>query len=237
VIEASAFKGTSSLKEGQLMNKVPMCCRDFREDSVDERLNFAKGFLEEFVRDVAPPKGMDKCKVWTESVRRQFVRMCPEDCELAQRGSSKEYLVDSSWMETGHGKRVLLACECEWASDRYSEHTLWGLVEEDFEKLLAIKAPFKVLIFSAAADSPRKSPDLKVDFSIEYARECLKRSLENYWHHLAGETYIFIDFPATGIKDGNGEYRAFAWIAKEPGMATVDFEDLGNGELRRSQGL
>jgi len=219
------------------MNKVSMSCREFREGNTDERQMFAKEFLQEFVRDVAPPKGRDTCTEWTKRIQEQFVRMCPEDCELAQRGSSKEYLVDSSWMETEHGKRVLLACECEWASDRYGDHTLWGLVEEDFEKLLGIKAPFKVLIFSSTSDSRRKGSDPKLDFSVEYARQRIKESLENYWHHLAGETYIFIDFPATGIKDGNGEYRAFAWIANETGKAMVDFEDLGHGELNRIQSL
>jgi hypothetical protein len=226
----------SPFEGGPLMNKITMCCRDFRQDSTNERRSFAKEFVQEFVRE-APPKGENKCAPWTEWVRKRFDDIRPEDCESAPSESSKEYLVDFSWMETGDGKRVLLACESEWASDRYGQHTLWGLVEEDFEKLLGVKAPFKVLIFSSTHQSRRTGSDPKLDFSIEYAREQLKRSLENYWHHLAGETYIFIDFPATGNTNGNGEYRAFAWIANETGKTIVVFEDLGHGELNRVQSL
>jgi hypothetical protein len=215
------------------MIDVPISCREFRSEDRNTRREFAEKFIADFVRDVAPPKGMDTCTEWTERIRKQFITMCPGDCELAQRGSSKEYLVDSSWMETGDGKRVLLACECEWASDRYGEHTLWGLVEEDFEKLLAFKAPFKVLIFSTTRASLREGSGPEVDFSAQHARDRLKASLENYWHHLAGETYIFIDFPATGIKNGDGVYDAYIWIASKDREPNVEFVPLANGKLNR----
>jgi hypothetical protein len=216
------------------MNKIPTSCRDFKVDDTNVRRDFAITFVQEFVRDVAPPKGMDTCTEWTKRVAKRFSNLCPADCEAAPSASSSEYLVDFTWMEKRDGKRVLIACESEWGSDRFGMHTLWGLVEEDFEKLLSIKAPFKVLIFSS--DRMQTDADSDVDFSFEHARIRLRKSLENYWHHLFGETYIFIDFPATHVQNGNGEYEAFCWIAKDVGKSMVEFEHLTHGELNRPDG-
>jgi hypothetical protein len=218
------------------MKSIPMECKDFTPNNRTQRLDTTKQFVEEFVQLLAPPKDVDEsCEAWTKAVRERFDLMCPDDSEFVPRKSAgtKEYLVDFAWLEMGQGGRVLLACESEWASDSYGRHTFWGYVEEDFEKLLAVKAPFKVLIFSSTAKHLRTDPDPKIDFTIEYAKKRLESSLANYSHNLAGENYIFIDFPATGEPGGNGRFEAFAWIANRCGKAEVKWEPLGNGELNR----
>jgi hypothetical protein len=215
--------------------EIPEECRVFGETSFDERKQVANRFIEKFVEKVATPKGIldDSDEAWTQSVRRRFIKTCPEDCyalpgdPLTRRG---EYLADYTWAEVDGGKRVLLASESEWGRGRYGS-THWPPVEHDFEKLLAIKAPFKVLIFSSCCKSEDLNPG--TDFSLDYAKEKLKASLENYWHHLPGEVYIFIDLPQTGISDGDGEYQSFIWLAKKFGKNEVRLERGPDGDLIR----
>lgn len=218
------------------MERIPMEYRDFPPTRLEERADLAKKFVEEFVLSVAPSKNVDDFNAdWTTAVRKRFDDIRPKDLELIPRklDKLKEYLVDFAWLEQSEGHRMIFACECEWASADYGRHTWWGLVEEDFEKLLAVKAPFKVLIFSSTLEDKRTSPDPQVDFTLATAKERLATSLTNYEHHLAGETYIFIDFPATGKKGGNGSYEAFIWVAEQCGKANVQFENLLPGVLNR----
>jgi hypothetical protein len=198
-------------------------CREFGDagdEILSEKLKVAKKFIEKFVERVATPMGRpdDSDEAWTQSIRKRFIEICPEDCfalpgdALTRKG---EYLVDYTWTEKDNGKRVLMACESEWGSGRYGK-IYWPLVEHDFEKLLAIKAPFKVLIFSSICE-PQGSMQ-ENDFSFDYAKDKIKESLTNYGHHLPGEVYIFIDFPQTR-KPGPGKYQSFIWIAEEYGKA------------------
>lgn len=215
--------------------KIRESCRQFGGGSSDERMRVAKNFIKEFVKNATPPMSLDESdEAWTRSVRGRFIEICPADCYALpndSRTAKGEYLVDYTWAEVANGRRVLLACESEWGSG-WNGRTHWFPVEHDFEKLLAIKAPFKVLIFSSCCKphSPQRSPE--IDFSYEYAKqERLKASLENYWHHIPGEVYIFIDFPATGVKDGPGKYQSFIWLVQEHGKANVKFVDGPKGDL------
>jgi hypothetical protein len=88
---------------------------------------------------------------WTQSIRRRFIEICPEGCYALPDypwTAKGEFLVDVTWAEEHNGQRILLACESEWGTSWYGK-VRWSRVEEDFEKLLPIKAPFKVLIFSS----------------------------------------------------------------------------------------
>jgi hypothetical protein len=213
--------------------KIPEECRGFGESGFGERRRVARSFVTQFVRKLAPPKSVDESdEAWTRAVRRRFIEICPLDCyaqpsdPLTRKG---EYLADYTWAEEAGGGRVLLACESEWGTGRYGR-THWPPVEHDFEKLLAIKAPFKVLIFSSCREPTESRPE--TDFSHEYAREKLKASLEGYQHHLQGEVYIFIDLPQTR-RPGDGKFQSFIWLAEGSGKANVEFMDTGAGRLRR----
>jgi hypothetical protein len=213
---------------------IPEECREFGEKNIGTRREIAKEFVEKFVEKVAPPKSMDDSdEAWTQSVRRRFIEICPKDCyplpgdPLTRKG---EYLVDYTWAEEENGKRVLLASESEWGSDRFGKIN-WSSVEHDFEKLLAIKAPFKVLIFSSISKPYGLMQE--TNFSTEFAKIRLKVSLEDYGHHFPGEVYIFIDFPQTRVENGNGIYRSFIWIAEKLGKVEVKFEASEEHGLKR----
>ncbi|MGA2085305.1 MAG: hypothetical protein ABSG60_07300 [Terracidiphilus sp.] len=218
-------------------SKIPKECRGFGETCFDERLRVAKSFIEKFVERIAPPKGQldNSNEAWTQSVRGRFIDICPSDCEPRpkNRCSSKgEFLLDYIWEEKDNGKRILLASESEWGEDRYG-NVHWDMVEDDFEKLLVLKAPFKVLIFSSNFKMNDPEGSEKGDFSIGFAKDKLKVSLNNYEHHLPGEVYIFIDFPQTKEEDSPGIYRSFLWLSKNYGKAEVGFEEAGNNLLFR----
>jgi len=216
--------------------EIPENCRelgDAGEEILREKLKVAKMFIERFVERVAPPKSVDDSdEAWTQSVRRRFIEICPEGCyalpgdPLTRKG---EFLADYTWAEEENGKRVLLASESEWGSGRFGR-IHWTPVEHDFEKLLAIKAPFKVLIFSSICEPSGTMEE--TDFSFEYAKERIKASLQNYGHRLPGEVYIFIDFPQTR-EPGPGKYQSFIWLARQFGKAEVEFENTGGKNLSR----
>ena len=219
---------------GDCRFEIPEECRQFGEASFDERRRVAMSFIGMFVARAAPPTSVDDSdEAWTQSVRRRFIETCPEGCyalpsdPLTRKG---EFLVDYTWAEEENGKRVLLASESEWGSGRFGR-IHWTPVEHDFEKLLAIKAPFKVLIFSSIC-GPSGSMQV-ADFSFDYAKEKLKVSLENYGHHIPGEVYIFIDFPQTRKPDGDGKYQSFIWLAKKFGRNEVKPEKGPDGDLIR----
>jgi len=127
------------------------------------------------------------------------------------------------WANREVGNRLLLVCESEWGTkDRFGEEVCWQEVEVDFEKLLSVKAPFKLLIFTSNFQLDEAQSREDGDFSIEYARKRLSASLECYGHHLAGEVYVFLDFPRKCHEEG--VYRLFIWQSQL--TAPVAFVDL-----------
>jgi hypothetical protein len=220
--------------------KIPENCRglgDARETIYDEKLKVAKKFIEKFVERVATPKNVDESDgAWTQSVRRRFFEICPEDCYPlpdAPWNAKGEFLADITWAEIGKDKRLLLACEIEWGTGWHA-NTNWFQVAEHFEKLLPVKASFKVFILSSDEPLDKAKRIVERDFLIEFAREKLAASLERYGHHLAGEVYIFIDFPRTHKPRTSGIYRSFIWLAKEFGKQEVKLMKGPGGDLIRS---
>ncbi len=216
---------------------IPLECRGFDEENLGKRLEVARGFVAAFAPGAAPPMSVDeKNKEWTKSVRRCLRAICTNECYMCPPDpdrSKGEFLVDFSWAETEFPRRILLVGESEWGADKFGKKR-WDRVEEDFEKLLAVKAPIKVLIFSSNLNIGDSESARDRDFSIGFAKQKMKTSLEGYGHHLAGEVYIFIDFPEGGGKNGPGDYRSFIWLVKKFGNAgDVSFEDGPNGTLSR----
>lgn len=121
--------------------------------------------------------------------------MCPADCDAIPENPCSpkgEFIVDFEWEEKTHPHRILLAAESEWGTDRFGYNTQWRPVEGDFEKLLAVKAPFKLLIFSSDYTTIGTDGCLDGNFPVEFAQHRLKASLGGYGHHLAGETYDYL---------------------------------------------
>ena len=204
--------------------KIPEECREFGEKSFDRRREVAKEFVGKFVERVATPKTLDESdEAWSQSIRRRFFEMCPADCYPlpdAPWNAKGEFIADVTWAEIDKEKRILLACEIEWGTVWHGK-TNWSHVAEHFDKLMPIKSPLKVFIFSS--DDPPEGEEAIAEgvFSVESAKERLEVSLKNYGHHLAGEVYIFIDFPRTHEPESPGIYRSFIWMAKEFGKQEV----------------
>lgn len=217
--------------------KIHGSCRSLPAKNFEKRRATANSFVLAFVKRIAPHKRDDNSnQQWTRVLRSKFIDLCPNDCSAYPPNAATrkgEFLVDYTWEEKAGGKRLLLAAESEWASVGWGR-TSWSLVDQDLEKLLAVKAPFKVLIFSSKNKHKHRLLEGK-DFSFEYVRKKLKDSLEPYAHHLAGEVYIFIDFPETREPEGDGIYRSFTWVVEQTGRNTVMFSDGPNGKLHRYQ--
>jgi hypothetical protein len=214
---------------------IPQECRSFDQENLVKRREVAKGFVTAFVEKAAPPLILDDPNgQWTNSIRTRLRDICPADCDYLPENpcSSKgEFLVDSTWEEKKRGHRILLAVESEWGTDRYGENPQWRPVEADFEKLLVIKAPFKLLIFSSNCKLGELEGIPDGDFPIEFAKKRIETSLEGYGHHLAGEVYIFVDFPRNS-NTRHGTSRSFVWQAKKCGEDNdVAIEHLLKGGL------
>lgn len=87
-----------------------------------------------------------------------------------------QWLVDLIWWNDRAGQRgVELAVESEW-----NIHA--GDVVDDFEKLLAVKSPLKLMIYRVS-NKTRQS-----------VWDALQRAMREYRHHVKDENYIFCEF-------------------------------------------
>jgi len=98
----------------------------------------------------------------------------------------REFLLDFVWWDSREGQGAALAAECEWRfPPRVSPNDYKLLVAEDFDKLLVFKSPVKLMIFG----SEPEHKDMQ-DSILDELRGYLRR----YKDHIAGETYLFLDF-------------------------------------------
>ena len=89
----------------------------------------------------------DPWQVWTKAV---FLALCRTGREFGfhvganpgfvseHERNSDEWLCDVTWLAQYH--RLMLAAECEWIDS-------WRLVEEDFRKLLFVRADVRLMVF------------------------------------------------------------------------------------------
>lgn len=131
------------------------------------------------------PKGAsdpDSNPQWTISVRN-VMHECGREMgfKVESRRTDKnpdchEWLFDVVWLRNPPDIGMELAAESEWGNP--------GCVQDDFQKLLSVKAPVKVLLFAYKKGSK--------DSSMVW--DGIKKYMNDYPHHLAGETYIFMEF-------------------------------------------
>lgn len=109
-----------------------------------------------------------------EGKKRGF-RVFPDNDKRFATAKS-QWLFDLIWWNNGtRGKGVELAVECEWNSDA-------GAVVHDFEKLLTVKSPLKLMIYRARPKTRRQ------------VREDIRKYLETYGQHVTGERYLICEF-------------------------------------------
>lgn len=121
-----------------------------------------------------------------------------------------EWLLDLSWWEPGRG--TVLACECEWGNA--------GEIVHDFEKLLAIKAPLKLMIFcSRRAGAEREDVLLRTD--IDAILQAVGTALLDFNQHVAGETYVLLEHV-----ESNSTFRAYEFRAPKDGKLEISIHKL-----------
>ena len=123
---------------------------------------------------------------WTVAVADVLHKLgAKENCTVYshatdQNRNCKEWLCDVVWYRRHPNLGMILAAESEWGNA--------GSVLDDFERLLAVKAPFKVLLF---AFKPQSNQSNKAWTGI-------REYLGKYPYLLAGETFAFIEYQLTG---------------------------------------
>jgi hypothetical protein len=125
---------------------------------------------------------------WTISVRDVLHKIGREKgFRVESRRTEKkpdchEWLYDVVWLPQPPHTAIELAAESEWGNP--------GSVQDDFQKLLCMKAPVKVLLFAYKKGSKDSSA----------IWDGLRDYMNDYPHHLAGETYIFMEFHADSCR-------------------------------------
>jgi len=105
-------------------------------------------------------------------------------CTNRQRGT-KEFLLDLVWWKDAPDEqRAVLAVESEWGNPRdQGIGSRADQVTEDFKKLLAFKAPMKLMLFSADNQEMRDAIHAEI-----------QRYLRRFAQHVKGEEYLFMEF-------------------------------------------
>lgn len=125
---------------------------------------------------------------WTQGVKQALAEMGrTRGFKLFPDSENKrsEFMLDEVWWKDDEsGAGAVLGIESEWGNprDRNCESRA-GCVADDFEKLLQFKAPMKLLVFTADNAQMRNA-----------IHAILERYLQRFRQHVAGETYVFVEF-------------------------------------------
>jgi hypothetical protein len=125
---------------------------------------------------------------WTISVRDVLHKLGSEAGFKVESRRTKnnpdchEWLYDVVWLCQPPHTAMALVAESEWGNS--------GSVQDDFQKLLCIKAPVKVLLFAYKKES--KNSKAVWDDLSDY--------MNDYPYHLTGEAYIFMEFHADSCR-------------------------------------
>jgi len=125
----------------------------------------------------------DTDSAWTRAVKARLAELGKNKLKLLVSPDplifQGEYLLDFIWQKPAPCADLLLACESEWGD--------CGSVCEDFEKLMHVKAPLKLMIFCAG--------DHEKDFS-KIRKGIESKYMAEFTQHLEGEKYILLEFTA-----------------------------------------
>jgi hypothetical protein len=161
---------------------------------------FAKEFFRSLQDTLAVVEDSNKSlKPWTAGVKEALRRMGKKRnlCVYPspERWYESEYLLDLIWLDERKSSPrrgvVELAAEIEWG--RVDD------VRYDFEKLILVKAPLKLMVCD-----PWSGND------AEELLPTLSRSLEFYADHRRGETYLVADLEWNGAKRQLA-LRSYVW--------------------------
>src|SRR5438067_1607209 len=143
-------------------------------------------FLDEVANSIPAEAKTDEPKEWTRAVKQVLCRMAsevyePYACTEWKGKKLHEFLLDAIWYEKSPGMGILLAVESEWGVDSRSGPRESQIID-DFEKLMVIKAPVKLMIYES---KDKEQNDLIMKRIAEY--------LSRYSQHVEGETYCLLN--------------------------------------------
>jgi hypothetical protein len=128
-----------------------------------------------------------------------------------------EFMLDAVWWRRttpNSIEQIALAVESEFAGWARNRGDVAVEVAKDFEKLLVIKSPLKLMIFCSWYS--------KTDTNLEPMRAAvwskLKKYIAQYSHHIEGEKYLFFDTAVLGQRR--------AWIFTVPRSGSIALEDI-----------
>ena len=137
---------------------------------------------------------------WTKAVKARLyaignARGLKTYCHGSKHGG--EWLLDVVWMVPNE-HHIVLAAESEWG--------ILPHVEDDFDKLMSIKAPCKLLLFNT---NNHNDADIIINK--------LQSNMLAYPYHIAGEEYMLLEVTASGafryyfkvLKDGRQDDATF----------------------------
>ncbi len=120
----------------------------------------------------------------------------------------REWLLGLAWWEPGRG--TVLAAECQWGDAADILH--------DFERLMAVKSPLKLLIFaSRRAGAEREDVLMRTD--IDAVLQVLGTALADFSQHVEGETYVLLEHV-----ESNSTFHAYEFRVPKDGKLNVSFE-------------
>jgi hypothetical protein len=187
---------------------VPKSCRTLPGENLEERLLAAKELIQLLRNPASKAPPGDSRGEWTRWIKESLYSLFDREeygISPAIADSAKgEYLtIDVTVEEKNCQWRIVLAVESELDDSR---HRMKEILK-DFDKLLAVKGAFKLMIFSSQ----------KRSLTNEVVRCRLQKSLDGYGHHLCGETYIFIDYNENNDEGVNGSFICHTWQPESNG--------------------
>jgi hypothetical protein len=141
---------------------------------------------------------------WTRAVTERLFEMGKaRNLLVFCHGSpGREWLLDVVWMVEKE-RKIVFAVESEWGGPKP--------VEDDFDKLMSIKAQRKLLLFST---KNHKGADAIIGK--------LEANMRAYPYHLAGEEYMLLEVTAPGA------FRYYFKVPSDGRQDDVTFEEVGN---------
>jgi hypothetical protein len=133
----------------------------------------------------------EKDKAWTQAVREALDSIASSlnydpVCSRKEPACS-EVMLDQVWFPLEGDQHFVFAMECEWGNERDRKGKKYDSVAKDvrydFRKLLHVKAPLKMLVYTADDDIMRMAIHGKI-----------KDAMIHYPFHVEGESYVFVEF-------------------------------------------
>jgi hypothetical protein len=187
---------------------VPESCRCLPAVNLEGRLWTANELIKLLRNPASKAPPGDSREEWTRWIKENLYSLIDRGAygispDIADSAKGEYLTLDITVEEKNCQWRVVLAVESELDDSRHRVKEIL----KDFEKLLAVKSAFKLMIFSSQ----------KRGLTNEEVRRGLQNSLDGYSHHICGETYIFIDYNENNDEGVNGSFIAHVWQPESNG--------------------